>query len=245
MKTFIISLKKSLERRQLMQNSLNDMGIEFTFFDAIDGSQEKFLHNNKAVPHKTKKRFGYSLTDGEIACYASHYLMWEKCVELNETILILEDNGTFTDTEQFKACFPLFEKIADKYDFIKLGGSHHSSKKSVKTHLLEAVTPEINLIRYSKRNAGTVGYLITPNAAKQFLKNSDEFLEAVDNFIEKPWRHSIKAYCFQPNLLIRVSSTIPSIIGLNRKNKKQIKSSHRLYKEIYKAYEKIQYKLYK
>lgn len=29
---------------------------------------------------------------GELGCYASHYLMWQKCVEINEPIIILEDD---------------------------------------------------------------------------------------------------------------------------------------------------------
>jgi len=243
MKTFVISLKKSIERRQRIQDSLASIGIEFTFFDAIDGSQDSFLHSDKAAPKKTTRRFGYNLENGEIACYASHYLMWEKCIELNQAILVLEDNGTFT--EQFKNCFHLFDQISEKYDFIKLGGTHHTNKKTVKRYLIEKISPDISLIRYGKRNAGTVGYLITPKAAEYFLKNSNEFLEPVDNFMEKPWRHSIKAYCFQPNLLIREPSVIPSVIGSNRKNKGKIRLIHRLSKEAYKAYEKIQYKLHK
>ncbi|MGS0691938.1 glycosyltransferase family 25 protein [Shewanella sp. 30m-9] len=34
----------------------------------------------------TKKRKGYTLLLSEIACYISHYLLWEKCVELNELV---------------------------------------------------------------------------------------------------------------------------------------------------------------
>lgn len=243
MKTFVISLKKSGDRRERIQQALIKAGIEFTFFDAVDGSQEGFIHSDKAVPKKTIKRFGYSLANGELACYASHYLIWEKCLELNEPILVLEDNGTFT--EHLKDCFSIFDQICHKYDFIKLGGTHHTNKKMVKINLIETININTNLIRYCKRNAGTVGYLITPKAAKQFIKHSNEFIEAVDNFMEKPWRHSIKAYCFHPNIVTRERSEIPSIIGCNRKNKDKIKVIHRLYKEIYKAYEKIQYKLYK
>ncbi|WP_025452269.1 glycosyltransferase family 25 protein, partial [Helicobacter pylori] len=31
---------------------------------------------------------------GELGCYASHYSLWQKCIELNEAICILEDDIT-------------------------------------------------------------------------------------------------------------------------------------------------------
>lgn len=240
MKTFVISLKKSIKRRERIQKSLAKAGIDFIFFNAIDASKEQFLNSDKISPQKTIRRFGYTLTRGEIACYASHHLMWGKCVELNEPILVLEDNGLFS--EQLQHCFPLFDQLVSKYDFIKLGGTHQTSSKLAKTKLVEPINAEISLIRYCKRDSGARGYLITPKAAKQFIKNSTEFIEPVDDYMEKPWRHSIKSYCFTPNLVMRAA--IPSIIGTNRKNKEKMTSMNRLLKEAYKAYEKIRYKLY-
>lgn len=241
MKTFVISLKKSVERRERIQQALIKAGIEFTFFDAIEATTNQFKYSNKIASHKTTRRFGYTLTRGEIACYASHHLMWEKCIELNEPILVLEDNGAFS--EQLQHCFPLFDQLISKYDFIKLGGTHQTSSKPARIEIIERINSNINLIRYCKRDSGARGYLITPKAAKQFIKNATEFIEPVDDYMEKPWRHSIKSYCFSPNLVMR--ATIPSVIGSNRKNKDEMRLSHKIFKEFYKAYEKIRYKLYK
>lgn len=240
MKTFVISLKKSIDRRERIQKSLAQAGIDFMFFNAIDANKDQFINSDKIASHKTIRRFGYALTRGEIACYASHHLMWEKCVELNEPILVLEDNGLFS--EQLQHCFPLFDHLISKYDFIKLGGTHQTSTKPAKTKLVEPINADISLIRYCKRDSGARGYLITPKAAKKFIKNSTEFIEPVDDYMEKPWRHSIKSYCFTPNLVMRAA--IPSIIGSNRKNKEKMTSMNRLLKEAYKAYEKIRYRLY-
>ncbi|WP_299667089.1 glycosyltransferase family 25 protein [uncultured Psychromonas sp.] len=241
MKTFVISLKKSKERRKRILETLSRAGIDFTFFDAIDTSQSKLLHQSKVVPQKTTQRFGYLLTEGEIACYSSHYLMWVKCVELNESILVLEDNASFSD--QFEVCFPKFEQLVAKYDFIKLGGTHQTGKKFVAINIIEEINNDTKLIRYCKRDSGARGYLLTPKAAKQFIDNAKEFVEPVDDYMEKPWRHGIKSHCFHPNLVMR--ATIPSVIGSNRKNKDNIKLNHKIFKEFYKAYEKIRYKLYK
>ena len=38
---------------------------------------------------------GYPLTLSQLGCYASHYSMWEKCVELDYPIIVLEDDAKF------------------------------------------------------------------------------------------------------------------------------------------------------
>lgn len=35
------------------------------------------------------------MSESEKACFASHYLLWQECVRLNEKILILEDDIVF------------------------------------------------------------------------------------------------------------------------------------------------------
>lgn len=241
MKTFVISLQKSIERRQRIQQALSQAGIDFTFLDAVDATQENFKYHDRVTPQKTTTRFGYLLTKGEVACYASHYSVWEKCVELKEPLLVLEDNAAFS--EQLENCYPHFQKLMAKYDFIKLGGTHQTGKKHVGINIIEAINEEVNLIRYCKRDSGARGYLLTPKAAKQFIENAKEFIEPVDDYMEKPWRHSIKSYCFSPDIVMRAS--IPSVIGSNRKNKDKMCLSHKIFKEFYKGYEKIRYKLYK
>ena len=39
------------------------------------------------------------MTPGELGCFASHYLLWEKCLELNEPIVVIEDDA------QLEECF--------------------------------------------------------------------------------------------------------------------------------------------
>ena len=42
------------------------------------------------------------LTKGEVGCFLSHWRLWEKCIELNEPILILEDDAVCTDRFNIK-----------------------------------------------------------------------------------------------------------------------------------------------
>lgn len=92
MKVFVINLKRSVDRRVRMENALNKANIPFEFIEAIDSSTPNFLYSERSNNALTRKRFGYRLVENEIACFSSHHLAWEKCLEVNEPILVLEDN---------------------------------------------------------------------------------------------------------------------------------------------------------
>lgn len=50
MKVFVVSLARSLDRRERIEEKLKQQGIEFEFFDAVDGSIDGFLHSEKSRP---------------------------------------------------------------------------------------------------------------------------------------------------------------------------------------------------
>ncbi|EIZ9324066.1 glycosyltransferase family 25 protein [Campylobacter upsaliensis] len=110
MKIFIINLKRSLERKKLMQKQIERFfenypnlkdEINFEFFEAIDAkikeNMEKFASYFPKFRSLTfcGRGGGCGILDTELACFASHLSLWQKCVELNEAILILEDDFYF------------------------------------------------------------------------------------------------------------------------------------------------------
>lgn len=236
MKVFVISLKRSTERRARIQTLLDSAGIEFEFFDAVDGSVENFKNLDRQRPEKTKKRLGYALTRNEVACYSSHFSMWEKCVEINESILVLEDNCALT--EELPIHLKGFQALANKYKFIKLFAFF---KRRMEKN--ESISKNLDIVSYVKKGSGAQGYILTPDVAKKFITNASEFIEAVDDYMEKPWRHGVKTYYFSPDLVTRAN--ISSTIGSDRKNKQGLTIKNKLTIEIFRLYEQIRYKLHR
>jgi glycosyl transferase, family 25 len=72
----VINLKRAVERRQHF--AALHAGLDFTFFDAVDGS---------TVPPLP----GYS--PGATGCALSHKALWEECVASGRPITILEDDA--------------------------------------------------------------------------------------------------------------------------------------------------------
>jgi len=234
MKTIVISLTRSTERRKQIKKQLDDANIQFEFFDAIDASMPNFKYSQRRAPKQTKLRFGYQLLESEIACFASHFCVWEKCVELNETILIFEDNCELTP--DFIQLYASLKDIASEFQFVKL-----CSLFPKKFNFSKQISESNNIVHYKRRTCGTQSYLLTPQAAKQLIKGTTIFLEPVDHYIEKSWRHGISVYSFKPNIVER--KKIMSTIGSLRKNKNGLHLWQKAFIESFRTYEIIRAKI--
>ncbi len=89
----VISLKRSTERRGMIQNTLTKLGLEFTFFDAVDGNNLTNVELAKYSEKDAIKLEGRKLSLGEIGCALSHLRLYEELLASeHECLLILEDD---------------------------------------------------------------------------------------------------------------------------------------------------------
>jgi GR25 family glycosyltransferase involved in LPS biosynthesis len=93
MKKFIIRLADYPESIRLseycMSTAKNHGWQDLEYFDGVNGLKEGLRDYNLKINKGLRKaRKGYSR--GTAGCFLSHYNLWKKCVELNETICILE-----------------------------------------------------------------------------------------------------------------------------------------------------------
>ena len=88
MDIFVINLERSKDRREKF-DAFNSKYIKYSYYNAVDG---KTLIIDKLEPTIFKKGSkNYSI--GAIGCALSHLQLWEKCIELNRPILIMEDDA--------------------------------------------------------------------------------------------------------------------------------------------------------
>lgn len=103
-----------------------------------------------------------------ISCFLSHYRLWQKCIELNEAIMILEHDAEFIDNN-----------IPELHQFnhaISIGMPSWGTFN----------TPNIiglNKLTSKKIFPGTHAYIIKPFAAKEFIKRAKIDAEATDKFL--------------------------------------------------------------
>lgn len=178
MKIFIINLLRSTHRKESMKEQISKLfsenpslkdRLEFIFFEAVDGDGgEEFA---KFHPAWAKYLNGRKLSPGEKGCFASHYKLWQKCLEFNESIFVLEDDVEFT--QAFNA--QNLEKILKSpYEYVRI---HYIKEKSS-----YALNNHFN-ITFSNV-VGTRGYFIKPSAAKKFIKKCQFLIKPVDDSMD-------------------------------------------------------------
>lgn len=178
MKIFIINLLRSTHRKESIRKQISKLfsenpslkdRLEFIFFEAVDGDGgEEFA---KFHPAWAKYLNGRKLSPGEKGCFASHYKLWQKCLELNEGIFVIEDDVEFTQAFNAKN----LEKILKSpYEYVRI---HYIKEKSS-----YALNNHFN-ITFSNA-AGTRGYFIKPSAAKKFIKHTRILINPIDDSMD-------------------------------------------------------------
>ena len=125
MKTFVINLPDRKDRMQRF--NANNPYLEYETFKAVEGYKvgyEKLLSQGFDTDHNwIDPILKTPLTKGEVGCFLSHWHLWNKCIEKNEPIIVLEDDAILTDK------FDVEEISKLKYDFVYLGGRKWTSQK--------------------------------------------------------------------------------------------------------------------
>ncbi|MDO7253569.1 glycosyltransferase family 25 protein [Helicobacter cappadocius] len=239
MKIFIINLDRAKDRKEFMQNQINKLSdlrqVEFIFFDAIDAKNDE---HHRFVGHYRKflaiSNGGRELKESEKACYASHFSLWQKCVELGEPIVILED-----DIELLPEFIEGIKRIfSSSYEYVRLMGLDTSNKSFIELNEHFSLTYDEVL--------GTQGYYLTAKGAKKFIKGSKYWVLPVDNYMDRVFIHGVRNILHMPFLIkendqMSANTTIPNRYE-NDKMKKPF--SYRVSREFCRLYNQIRKRVY-
>jgi len=107
MRAYVIGLGRipsSFESAVQVYNTLRSYGLDVAFHEGTYGDEveEIFAQEQRILYHTSFKGNPVdeqyrqsSMRFGVMACFHSHYRLWQRCVELNEPILIFEDDVIF------------------------------------------------------------------------------------------------------------------------------------------------------
>nr|WP_257874378.1 glycosyltransferase family 25 protein [Helicobacter sp. 11S02596-1] len=147
---------------------------------------------------------------GELGCFASHYLLWEKCVQINESIIVLED-----DIEILPNFFDALTHIAkNRFEYVRLMQLSTAKSCQLDEHF-----------GFLKHYAfGTQGYYLTPKGAQKFLRYAKKWVEPVDLYMDRYWKHGVLNVIYTPCPIRQNTHALESTIG-NRGSSLYIKIS--------------------
>jgi GR25 family glycosyltransferase involved in LPS biosynthesis len=190
MKSFIIHLSKinsSLTSALAVKSALDKFNMDAELFEGSYGSEIKEIYtkNNRRwhpwgfkgpnKPFTEEYRDEVGRISGEMGCFDSHYRLWEKCIELDEPILIFED-----DVELVRPYLPV-----EWEDVLSVAFSH--TKKMPKyQHYLDTPEGEPYAAPYRQASMpGNGGYAIKPHAAKILVNEYKNTYLPADNAINQ------------------------------------------------------------
>ena len=112
MKKLVISLLRRSDRKAEWQK--NDL-LDFEYVQAIDGESQIF-RKIKGRKHWRDAFRNRKLLQNEVACFLSHIKAWERCIELNKPVIVMEDDAIVNELwDESK-----YEQYIKHFDFIYL-----------------------------------------------------------------------------------------------------------------------------
>ena len=208
MKAFCITLKGCEDRQEATLNTLQRINLSCEVFFGVDARKDAHPLLERLDQRQFQFNMGRPCIMGEAGCYASHYLLWEKCVELNEPIIIFEDDLRIED-DMFLNTLKIVEENISKCGYIR---TENTSRRGLLYNVKQYGDQQ--LVKYLKVPQCTTSYAISPSAAKAFIAASQTFQFPVDVFLRNTWLHRQTMFGVKQAGL--KGGNQPSIIG-NRK----------------------------
>jgi glycosyl transferase family 25 len=191
LKLFVISLPDAAERRERAARQLGELGLAFEFFDAMRGEQVMADgYFERCDAGEWLLNTGHPMSLGEVGCFASHRSMWQKCVELGEPMMIMEDD--FQLLPGFSGAVETVAGNISEYGFIRLQSEARAKKRRV------ATCGNYTLWRYTKVPHSCMCNSVTPEVAERLVAQTRAIYEPVDVFIKKYWVHGQTIYGLTP-----------------------------------------------
>lgn len=169
---FIISLKRSVDRRAMVERQMKHLGIDFEFFDAVDGKSLSSDYLAKVDFNLARDTCGHDLSLGEVGCAMSHINLYEMMVEKNISRCVILEDDIYMHMYFKKIINAIVEKNTSDIVFLFHG-------KAKRLPIYSSLPGGYRLARYltpSKSSTrgiiSTVGYVISLAGAQKLLKIS-------------------------------------------------------------------------
>ena len=210
----IISLPCSAERRLAASRALGAVGLQFRFFDAIDGLGDGGAHFVGSDAKAFVRHTGREPTAGEHGCYASHLAVWRECVSSATPMIIMEDD--FRLLRQFPSAVAVAARHIERLGFLRLQTERAGRK--IACGRLDG----FRLWRYTKAPQGAMCYAISPRVATALIAQSDVFRMPVDVLIKRFWEHGQPLYGLTPYVAAESVLSWETTIAGRRKRAKSL-----------------------
>jgi glycosyl transferase family 25 len=237
LKAIVISLKKSIDRREFIIKQCNQIGIEYEILEGIDGRTlpenicTKFIQARKnAYAPKGLPPSTWEVAPGVVGCALSHINAYKKIVESNtEAALILEDDAILTDSikllmDNKKVIKYLRDK---KVELIQLAAvkSDYIYLPEIKLLSRIKLAPGLTIGKAAKIIPGASCYIISKSGAQKLLDNILPLRYASDQILANCEYFGIAYYAAKQPLSLQ-NRELKSTITMNGAKPRRARINH-------------------
>lgn len=193
MRIVVINLERASDRRSNMAREFAGLGLQYEIKTAVDGRRLS-ADQLAQVDRDGRRRLGLRPQDnGSIACWLTHREVMQDLVANGPEMM-----AVFEDDARLKPALPAVLDALDlkpfSFDVVSLYRGHPRRAFIPCVPLAEGCTA--GRVRYS--DTGTVGYVITRQAAEHFLRNTPRMVLAVDHALLRFWVSGLNTFYVDP-----------------------------------------------
>ncbi len=233
---FIINLPRDAHRRDIMSARLDKTGLNYEFFEAVDGyaldpDDQPFYDRKKRMRY-----FGRDLLPGELGCLLSHRNIYAKMDAENiPYAVVLEDDVIFEP--EFPQVLTALLQTKIKWDVIRFLGSEKIYARGCRK--IAPLTGKYQLARLPTAPGGAHGYLLSLKAARVMLKHMQKNWVPIDTLQGRTWETGLETLVVHPAPLYP-DQDAGSTIGDKRFDKTvQLTGSDKTLYPLYRAWFKL------
>lgn len=212
---FVINLARDELRRAHMQQVLSQLGLRAEFVLGVDGHQLSTADRSAYQPARALRVYGVQMLDTEIACYLSHYRLWERMVREGLKVAL-----TLEDDLEIRPDFPqllgeLLDDPSPSWQVLRFESqrsrvlnpqSQKDRGKQLKT-LTAGTLFELNI-----HVLGSGAYLMRQEGARRLLDYGRQIFMPLDQTMDRFWENRIVPYVIRP-FPVRQRTALGSSIG--------------------------------
>jgi glycosyl transferase, family 25 len=176
-----ISLKESADRRAMISRRLAQLGVPFTFLDAVDGRVMSDAEADRLCPGRKRLSRRWPMSNREVACSASHLAALRVIAEgASQFGCILEDDAVPED--DFPAVLDA-DWLAQlpRFDLFKLGGDVNMKGDQLAAPI--GVRGDRQICTPLHPSYGARGYIASRAGARRVLARSQSIVDTADVFL--------------------------------------------------------------
>lgn len=184
MNIYVINMERSKDRWISISKQLDEIGVPYTRFEAIEGSKISNLSELFDIKRFEHESY-HKLSIGEAGCALSHIGIWQKIIDDNEAgALVIEDDAILTDS--FLALYNSLKNNTNDYDYLNLSPSpedKHIKLSDLKNNrtILECFSKDgVSFVECEPVPYYMMTYYISNNGARVFLGSTNKMYYAVD-----------------------------------------------------------------